>query len=136
VALPERFGPAQVYAMGAALSDLRQQGVLLVGSGSMTHNLRAFFESRPAIDAPSEPYAVGFSRWIEATLQSNDLPHMLAYRSLAPHAVQAHPTDEHLLPLYFALGAAGWGQQGAPSPDYLSREVMHGHLAMDAFALA
>ena len=64
----------------------------------------------------------------------NDLPAMLGYRTQAPAAAQAHPTDEHFLPLYFALGAAGWGRsESAPvAVDYLSREVMHAHLAMDA----
>jgi 4,5-DOPA dioxygenase extradiol len=136
VALPAGFGPAEVYTLGAALSDLREQGVLMVGSGSMTHNLQAFFSGRPALEAPPAPYVQAFSRWVEARLLGNDLPAMLDYRAQAPAAAQAHPTDEHFLPLYFALGAAGWGaDQPAQAPvavDYLSREVMHAHLAMDA----
>ena len=60
---------------------------------------------------------------------------MFDYRRQAPTAVRAHPTDEHFLPLFFALGAAGWGQPGGSQPDYLSREVMYSHLAMDALLL-
>jgi 4,5-DOPA dioxygenase extradiol len=127
VALPVGAGPAEVYAMGAALRGLRERGVLVVGSGSMTHNLREFFGGghEPA------PYVVAFSRWIEAAVERGDLPALLDYRRQAPHAQRAHPTEDHFLPLFFALGAAGEGW----SADCLSREVMYGMLAMDAFAL-
>ena len=127
VSLPVGAGPADVYALGAALRGLRNQGVLVVGSGSMTHNLAEFFGGarEPA------PYVLEFSRWIEAALQRGDLPALLAYRERAPHAERAHPTDDHFLPLFFALGAAGDDLHA----DYLSREVMYSMLAMDAFAL-
>ena len=127
VALPSQAGPAEVYAMGVALRSLRQSGVLVMGSGSMTHNLREFFggEREPA------PYVLEFSRWIEDALLRGDLAALLDYRRRAPHAARAHPTDDHFLPLFFALGAAGDDLR----PDYLSREVMYGVLAMDAFAL-
>ena len=127
VALPSQAGPAEVYAMGVALRSLRQSGVLVMGSGSMTHNLREFFggEREPA------PYVLEFSRWIEDTLLRGDLAALLDYRRRAPHAARAHPTDDHFLPLFFALGAAGDDLR----PDYLSREVMYGVLAMDAFSL-
>lgn len=135
VALPARAGPEAVYAIGAALRGLRDQGVLLIGSGSMTHNLHEFFGSRPELDATAAPYAHDFARWVEAALQAQDAPRLFDYRRQAPTAVRAHPTDEHFLPLFFALGAAGWGQPGGPTPDYLSREVMYSHLAMDALLL-
>ncbi|WP_027996574.1 DODA-type extradiol aromatic ring-opening family dioxygenase [Simplicispira psychrophila] len=127
VALPLNAGPAEVYAMGAALRSLRAQGVLLVGSGSMTHNLGEFFADAHA----AAPYVLEFSRWIEAALLRGDRPALFNYRNEAPHAERAHPTDEHFLPFFFALGAAGEKVQ----PHYLSREVMYGVLAMDAFAL-
>ena len=127
VALPVGAGPAQVYALGAALRSLRGQGVLVVGSGSMTHNLAEFFGGarEPA------PYVLAFSRWIEAALERGDLSALLAYREQAPHAERAHPTDDHFLPLFFALGAAGDDLNAR----YISREVMYSMLAMDAFAL-
>ncbi len=133
VALPLGYGPAQVYAMGQALAGLREQGVLVVGSGSMTHNLAEFFGGarEPA------PYVVEFSRWIESAIQHGSLKALLDYRTEAPHAQRAHPTDDHFLPLFFALGAGGFGQDGqAPvKADYLSREVMYSMLAMDSFAV-
>ena len=127
VALPVDAGPAEVYAMGAALRGLRAQGVLVLGSGSMTHNLREFFGGghEPA------PYVLEFSRWIESAVERGDLRALLDYRSQAPHAQRAHPTEDHFLPIFFALGAAGEAWEA----EYLSREVMYGMLAMDAFAL-
>ena len=127
VALPVGAGPAEVYAMGAALRGLRSQGVLVLGSGSMTHNLSEFFGGarEPA------PYVIEFSRWIESALERGDLKALLNYRGLAPHAERAHPTEDHFLPLFFALGAAGDDLHA----NYLSREVMYSMLAMDAFAL-
>ncbi|EJE52500.1 hypothetical protein PMI14_02813 [Acidovorax sp. CF316] len=127
VALPAGAGPAEVYALGAALRGLRSQGVLVVGSGSMTHNLSEFFGGarEPA------PYVLEFSRWIEGALARGDMQALLNYRSQAPHATRAHPTEDHFLPIFFALGAAGDDLQA----QYLSREVMYSMLSMDAFAL-
>lgn len=128
VALPAQAGPADVHALGAALRGLRGQGVLLVGSGSMTHNLSEFFGG----GAQPAPYVAEFSRWIEAQLVRGDLAALLDYRARAPHAERAHPTEDHFLPFFFALGAAGEGFQA----HYLSREVMYGMLAMDAVELS
>lgn len=131
VALPAGAGPAEVMAMGRALSALRERGVLLVGSGSMTHNLREFFGG----GREPSPYVLEFSRWVESAVKRGDVEALLAYRTQAPHAQRAHPGEDHFLPLFFALGAAGWGE-GEVETDYLSREVMYGILAMDSFALA
>ncbi len=127
VSLPAGAGPREVYAMGAALAPLRDQGVLLMGSGSMTHNLAEFFggEREPA------PYVLEFSRWIESKMSTGDLDALLNYRSQAPNAHRAHPTEDHFLPVFFALGAAGADAR----PGYLSREVMYSMLSMDAFTL-
>ncbi len=128
VALPVGAEAADVHAMGAALRGLRVQGVLVIGSGSMTHNLADLGGGANQ----RTPYVLEFSRWVEARLVQGDLPALLDYRARAPHARRAHPTEEHFLPLFFALGAAGEGAQ----VEYLSREVMYGMLAMDAFSLA
>lgn len=137
VALPVDAGPREVYAMGQALSGLRKQGVLLMGTGSMTHNLRDFFVSQPppAQDAEPAAYVPAFSRWVEARIQAQDRDALLQYREQAPSAVRAHPSDDHFLPLFFALGAAGWGGPAQPTVDYLTREVQYSFLAMDSLAL-
>lgn len=134
VALPVGFGPREVYAMGQALQALRNEGILVVGSGAMTHNLGEFGTSDGSTPMP---YAVAFSRWVEDAVTRGDRTALLNYRELAPHAHRAHPTEDHFLPLFFALGAAGWGQDGgsAPAVHYLSREILYGMLAMDAMAL-
>lgn len=127
VALPVGADARDVFALGQALEGLREQGVLIVGSGSMTHNLREFFGGQQQ----AADYVVEFSRWVEMQVQAGQIDTLLDWQQRAPHALRAHPTDEHFLPLYFALGAGGAGAK----PHYLSREVMYGMLAMDAFAL-
>jgi 4,5-DOPA dioxygenase extradiol len=131
VALPVGYGPSQVFAMGAALQSLREHGVLVMGSGSMTHNLAEFGGG----GAAPMPYVAEFSRWVEAAVQRGDSAALLNYRALALHAARAHPSDDHFLPLFFALGASGWGGARKVAVQYLSREVMYGMLAMDSFAL-
>ena len=136
IALSAHAGPRELYALGQALAGLREQGILIVASGSMTHNLREFFVGRPELDEAAAPYVQEFARWVEDALVAQDRERLFDYRRQAPQAARAHPSDEHYLPLYFALGAAGWGQPSGPAPDYLSREVMYRYLAMDAIAFA
>jgi 4,5-DOPA dioxygenase extradiol len=144
LALPNDYTPRSVWAMGQALQALRTEGVLIVGSGSMTHNLRELFiNGQPEFNKPAVPYASAFARWVEQAIMQGNADALFDYRQHAPEAVRAHPTDEHFVPLYFALGAAGWGANAsasaftpAPAVQYLSREVMYGYLAMDAIAFA
>lgn len=97
-------GPRWHLALGRLLQPLREQGVLIIGSGGTTHNLRDFFSAPPA-RGPA-PYATQFVDWFERRLLDGEIDALLDYRQQAPGAVRAHPTDEHLLPLYPALGAA------------------------------
>lgn len=135
VALPQAAGPAEVLAIGRALSDLRSQGVLLMGTGSMTHNLGEFFRGIPPIDSPAADYIGAFARWVELAIERQDLAALLDYRAQAPHAMRAHPSDDHFLPLFLGLGAAGWGLGGPVPVRYVTREVMYGVLAMDSLVL-
>ncbi|MGN7739642.1 DODA-type extradiol aromatic ring-opening family dioxygenase [Pseudomonas sp. 22526] len=105
VSLPSRMGPALQTQVGRALSSLRQQGVLLIGSGSITHNLRELdWHAGPE---SVEPWAKAFRDWMIEKLAANDEAALHDYRRQAPNAVRSHPSDEHLLPLYFARGAGG-----------------------------
>ncbi|MGA3826071.1 MULTISPECIES: DODA-type extradiol aromatic ring-opening family dioxygenase [Pseudomonas] len=105
VSLPSRMGPALQTQVGHALSSLRQQGVLLIGSGSITHNLRELdWHAGPE---SVEPWAKAFRDWMIEKLAANDEAALHDYRRQAPNAVRSHPSDEHLLPLYFARGAGG-----------------------------
>lgn len=128
VSIQPRHGPAQAYALGRALAALRAQGVLLVGSGSVTHNLH---DSRAGYGEGREaPYVRPFIGWIEQRLRADDIDALLDYRRQAPHAARAHPTDEHLLPLFFAMGAAGGAALAATRID---AGIDLGFLAMDLY---
>ena len=105
VSLPTRSGPALQTRVGHALASLREQGVLLIGSGSITHNLRELdWHAGPE---SVEPWAREFRDWMIEKLEANDEAALHDYRQQAPNAVRNHPSDEHLLPLYFARGAGG-----------------------------
>ncbi|MBI6635800.1 dioxygenase [Pseudomonas paralactis] len=105
VSLPSRMGPAFQTRVGHALSSLREQGVLLIGSGSITHNLGELdWRAGPKTITP---WAQAFRDWVVDKLAADDETALHDYRLQAPHAVRSHPSDEHLLPLYFARGAGG-----------------------------
>jgi 4,5-DOPA dioxygenase extradiol len=105
VSLPTRMGPALQTRVGQALSRLREEDVLVIGSGSITHNLRELdWHAGPE---SIEPWALSFRDWMVEKLAANDEEALHDYRRQAPNAVRNHPSDEHLLPLYFARGAGG-----------------------------
>jgi 4,5-DOPA dioxygenase extradiol len=105
VSLPTRGGPALQTRVGHALASLREHGVLVIGSGSITHNLRELdWHAGPE---NVEPWARTFRDWMIEKLAANDEAALHDYRQQAPNAVRNHPSDEHLLPLYFARGAGG-----------------------------
>jgi 4,5-DOPA dioxygenase extradiol len=120
--------PADSERLGQALAALRSEGVLVIGSGSLTHNLYEFHGQ--GIDAPAPQWVSQFEGWMKARLEDGERDALLDYRRQAPYAVQNHPTDEHLLPLYVAMGAAGQGARATR----LHSGVEHGVLAMDAYA--
>lgn len=123
---PDR-DPAWHVALGRALRPLREQGVLIVGSGAITHNLRAIF--RHPQDEPAPAWVTEFRDWISQRIAEGDMQSLLDYRRFAPHAEQNHPTDEHLLPLFVALGAAN----DIRNAQHLNRVTTFGMLAMDAW---
>jgi 4,5-DOPA dioxygenase extradiol len=119
--------PAHHLTVGRALAPLRHEGVLLIGSGSITHNLG---DLRGGYGPDREaPYVEPFTRWIEQRLDAGDIEALLDYRRQAPFAQRAHPTDEHLLPLFVALGAAG----EHPHAQRIDAGIDHGILAMDIY---
>lgn len=105
LSLPSRLGPAFQTRAGRALAALRDQGVLLIGSGSITHNLREL--DWHAQDDHGSDWAQAFRDWMVEHLARDDEDALHHYRTQAPNAVRSHPSDEHLLPLYFARGAGG-----------------------------
>lgn len=115
------------YRIGEALAPLRKENILIIGSGNLTHNLREAFRGQHA----ATPAWVGeFANWIAAKIEAGDIVSLLDWQHLAPHARQNHPTPEHFLPFFVALGAAG----GASKAERLNQEVAMGVLAMDVYA--
>ncbi|HEY1611346.1 MAG TPA: class III extradiol ring-cleavage dioxygenase [Paraburkholderia sp.] len=104
LSIQPRADAAHHFALGRALRALRDEGVMVIGSGQITHNLRAADFSAAPGDA--DPRVAEFVDWFEARLHARDIDALLDYRQRAPHAQSMHPTDEHLLPVFAALGAA------------------------------
>ncbi|MBL8318862.1 MAG: dioxygenase [Burkholderiaceae bacterium] len=130
LAFPPNWSPAQLFALGRSLAPLRDEGVLILGSGSMTHNLRMVFAGgRPPLDAPEIAESAAFRQWFNERSAAADWPALLDYRAQAPHAALMHPTDEHLLPWYVAAGA---GHEGPARRIHAS--LTYGCLGMDAYA--
>lgn len=128
LSLQTHLGPAHSLAVGQALSRLRAQGVLVVGSGSFTHDLSEYRTYRHVIAAPEPEWVTAFADWFDAALARGSTSELLAYRRLAPFAAKNHPTEEHLLPLFIALGAGGDGVARR-----LHASVTHGVLRMDVY---
>lgn len=119
---------AHHLGLGRALRSLRHSEVLLLGSGGFVHNLSDLAWHSP--HAPRSAWAVEFADWMTATLERGDHAALLEWRARAPHAARAHPTIEHLMPLFFSLGACFENER---------LRVMHhdtefASLAMEAFS--
>ena len=115
-------------AIGRALTPLRDDGVLVIGSGGFVHNLGDLDWSHK--DAPMPEWAAAFADWMRARLRAHDLDALLDWQRQAPHARRAHPTVEHLMPLFVALGAG----DNAARISSLHDSHEFGTLALDAFA--
>jgi 4,5-DOPA dioxygenase extradiol len=122
------LGPSHAWRIGRALAALRAEGVLVIGSGSFTHDLSEFGAYRDAPEAPEPDWVSGFARWFDQALAEHRLQDLLDYRSLSPGGAKNHPTEDHLLPLFAALGAGGPGVQR------LHASTTHGVLRMDVYA--
>jgi 4,5-DOPA dioxygenase extradiol len=123
-------GTTHHLALGRALAPLREQNVLIIGSGHATHNLRDWIANRG--NGEPLPYAVAFSRWLEDSLAAHDERALLHYRDEAPSAPRAHPTEEHFLPLFIAYGAAGVN----PTLERVVDGYENGALSRDSFLFA
>ncbi len=142
---PPGWTPTQLFALGRALAPLASQGVLVLGSGSITHNLGRVFTGRGRvdIDAPATPESTAFRDWWASSSAAADWPALLDWRRQAPHAQLMHPSDEHLLPFFIAAGAGtgaeahepGQAQGQGPGPGArVHASLTFGDLGMDAYA--
>ena len=129
LAFPANWSPRQLFALGQSLAPLRSEGVLVLGSGSITHNLRLVFSRSASADAREIRESAAFRRWFAERSAARDTEALFDYRKQAPHAAYMHPSDEHLLPWYVAAGA---GHEGPMLRVHHS--VTMGCLGMDAYA--
>lgn len=125
LSLPASLEPAQAWELGRNLAPLSGEGVLIVGSGSLTHNLYEFRLGDPRAQA----YAAEFAHWVRDAVLAGDHPRLRQALEIAPHARRAHPTAEHYLPLLVAAGAAA---QAVPA-SVIEGGIVHGVLSMDSF---
>ena len=125
ISVQPALGPRHHVNLGKALRPLADEGVLIIGSGHMTHNLRDWARGQ---GAPA-PYASEFQAWVFEKIKTGDVESLVDYRSRSPHGVRAHPTDEHFLPLFVALGAAA----DKAKPERVYDAIDSGVLAMDAY---
>lgn len=130
ITLQSPLGAAHQFHVGRLLAPLRNEGVLVVGSGNVTHNLREMRRDEP--DGDAWDWVAEFSEWVRAALEEGRTDDLLAWQERAPHARRSHPTDEHFLPLFTALGAGG--------PDGRAERIhasySYGSLAMDMYAFS
>ncbi len=127
VSIQTRLGARHHLDLGAALAPLRDEGVLIIGSGSFTHDLRRFRRDGD-LEAPETADVTAFSGWMDAAIMAGDLEALADYRVRAPFAAEEHPTEEHLLPLHVALGAAAGSRV-----ERIHSSVEFGFLRMDAY---
>lgn len=125
---PQR-DPAWHYRLGEALRPLRDEGVMILATGSITHNLRDLMRTSP--DAPPAAWASAFTEWIDEKVEARAIDDLLHYRERAPNAVHAHPTEDHLLPFFVALGAGAAESEPAAR---LHHSFTYGTLGMDVYA--
>ena len=130
ISLQTHLGPSHHVRLGEALASLRDKGVLIIGSGSYTHDLAETFRYRQDMHAPAPDWVSAFADWFDVNINERADARLTDYRALAPFAAKNHPTEEHLLPLFVALGAADKRDQVIK----LHQSVTYGVLRMDAFA--
>jgi len=121
------LGPAHHVAVGRALASLKDEDILLIGSGSATHNLEQFYYGRHAPNSPALEWVSRFTDWVHDRIEAGSVDELVRYRALAPYAAENHPTEEHLLPLFIALGAGANGRR-------VHSSYRNGVLAMDTYA--
>lgn len=128
LSIQTQLGPRHAYAVGQALRPLRDEGVLILASGGIVHNLRQLnWNAGDVVSDTGLGWATGFNDWMAEHTAAGDIDALLDYRRLAPNAVQSHPTEEHLLPFYVALGA------GSGGPERVPVGYTYGSLGMDAY---
>ena len=127
ISIQSHLGPGHHVRVGEALRPLRDEGVLIFASGGATHNLGELRYQRG--NPVPQPWVVEFNEWLASALLARRKEDLVAYRERAPQAVRNHPTDEHLIPVFAALGA---GDPGGATRR-LHTSIESGVISMDAY---
>lgn len=128
ISIQSHLGPRHHLALGAALAPLRDEGVLVIGSGNLTHGLRDMDRGAPE-DQP-HPWVTAFADWADDAIANGRADDLVDYRAKAPEAARNHPTEDHYVPLLVALGAAG----PHAKPERVHASTSYRTLAMDCYA--
>lgn len=124
-------GPVHAFKLGRALAPLTEKNIWVIASGNITHNLRDW-QLAASTGGQTPAYVHRFADWVQDKLSSHDTTALLNYRQHSADGRQAHPSEDHLLPLFVAIGAAGEGA----SPQAFYRGVNDYVIAMDGYAFA
>ncbi len=127
ISIESGLGPVHQLAVGAALAGLRDDGVLIMGSGNITHILRELRRDRPIHDPPD--WVKVFSDWVFDAVTEGRIDDLAGYREIAPEGARNHPSEEHFLPLFTAIGAAGPGA----TAERIHASYSYSALSMDAY---
>lgn len=120
--------PQELFQLGRALRPLREDGIVVIGSGGIVHNLRkVHLENKTA---PVDDWAAEFDSWVAQQVAARNLDALWSYRSLGPHARLSVPTTEHFDPLFIMMGAAFPDEKIAP----IFEGFQYGNLSMRSFA--
>ncbi len=125
LSIQTHLGSAAHFAMGQAISALQDEGVMILCSGAITHNLHDFFTTTR--DAPVLNYVTDFTDWVAQKIENNEMEALVDYREQSQSGIRAHPSEDHILPLFVALGA------GRGKPTRIQPENTFGILAMDIY---
>ena len=128
LSIQRHFDPAQHIALGAAISSLRDDGVLILGSGGAVHPL-GYAAASLGEGAATDDWAYEFSGWLTDAVTRGDQLSLVKYRERGPYAERAHPYPDHFMPLLVVFGAAGDDARGT----ILHHSWYWGDLAMDAY---
>ncbi len=128
ISIQTERGPGHHLKLGQALRQLRDDGVMVVGSGSATHNLDRLYSRGYAHETEAPQWVIAFSEWVHERVEKGDISALLNYREIAPFAVENHPGEEHFLPLFVAAGAGA-----SPKGRLVHASHTYGVLAMDAY---
>lgn len=133
LSIQHHLGPAHHLALGRALQELRHEGVLVLASGNVTHNLGEALGrlgDGGASAGTATVWATAFDDWVAEMVSGGRADELVSYREHAPFGARAHPRDEHFLPLIAAAGAGGEGATGRR----LHASFLLGSMSMAAYA--